>query len=187
MSFVRGLACVVFPPAAVVDKGCGAPLVVGVLTLLGWVPGVFAALILVVRDNERRSSDRPVVMALLAFVVVVGVLVWSGWTLLTVGVKENSRLIQESVAQATAQRDAEQAAQATVRRDVGQATQPQKRDPLAPGSTVRLAHEVVVNIPHGTMKFPAGLECRVVSVDGERVEISSGGFSGFVNRSDIEH
>ncbi len=46
-----GLSCggalisVVFPPLAVIDKGCLAVLLVSFLTLLGWIPGVIAALI----------------------------------------------------------------------------------------------------------------------------------------------
>lgn len=35
-----------FPPLAILDKGCGSFLIVFLLTLCGWVPGVIAALII---------------------------------------------------------------------------------------------------------------------------------------------
>jgi uncharacterized membrane protein YqaE (UPF0057 family) len=37
---------ILFPPLAVVDRGCGSVLIVFLLTLAGWVPGVIAALII---------------------------------------------------------------------------------------------------------------------------------------------
>jgi uncharacterized membrane protein YqaE (UPF0057 family) len=42
----RAILCVLFPPLAVVDRGCGTVLIVFALTLAGWVPGALAALIL---------------------------------------------------------------------------------------------------------------------------------------------
>ncbi|HCT93239.1 MAG TPA: YqaE/Pmp3 family membrane protein [Rikenellaceae bacterium] len=51
MSFLRVLVCILFPPLAVIDYGCGSVLIVFLLTLAGWVPGVIAALIIV---NRRR-------------------------------------------------------------------------------------------------------------------------------------
>ncbi|KAF0199174.1 MAG: hypothetical protein FD166_799 [Bacteroidetes bacterium] len=50
MSFLRVLICIIFPPLAVLDKGCGSVLIVFLLTLAGWVPGVIAALVIV---NKR--------------------------------------------------------------------------------------------------------------------------------------
>ncbi len=44
MSCLRVLVCVIFPPLAVLDKGCGAIFIVALLTLVGWVPGVLAAI-----------------------------------------------------------------------------------------------------------------------------------------------
>jgi uncharacterized membrane protein YqaE (UPF0057 family) len=41
MSFWRVLLAIVMPPLAVLDKGCGA-----VLIVLGWIPGILAALII---------------------------------------------------------------------------------------------------------------------------------------------
>ncbi|MDM8003311.1 MAG: YqaE/Pmp3 family membrane protein [Bacteroidota bacterium] len=46
MSIWRVLVCILFPPLAVVDKGCGSFLIIFLLTLCGWVPGVIGALII---------------------------------------------------------------------------------------------------------------------------------------------
>ena len=42
----RAVLCVIFPPLAVIDRGCGTVLIVLLLTLAGWIPGAMAALIL---------------------------------------------------------------------------------------------------------------------------------------------
>jgi len=44
MGCFRALICIIFPPAAVIDKGCGAVLLTTILTCIGWVPGVIAAI-----------------------------------------------------------------------------------------------------------------------------------------------
>jgi uncharacterized membrane protein YqaE (UPF0057 family) len=46
MSLLRVILAIIFPPLAVVDRGCGSVLIVFLLTLAGWVPGVIAALII---------------------------------------------------------------------------------------------------------------------------------------------
>lgn len=46
MSLLRVILAIIFPPLAVVDRGCGSFLIVLILTLCGWVPGVIAALII---------------------------------------------------------------------------------------------------------------------------------------------
>ncbi|MBO5871729.1 MAG: YqaE/Pmp3 family membrane protein [Bacteroidaceae bacterium] len=46
MSLLRVLLCIIFPPLAVMDKGCGSILITLLLTLCGWVPGVIAALVI---------------------------------------------------------------------------------------------------------------------------------------------
>jgi uncharacterized membrane protein YqaE (UPF0057 family) len=46
MSCGRVVLCVLLPPLAVLDKGCGSIVIVFLLTLLGWVPGVIGALII---------------------------------------------------------------------------------------------------------------------------------------------
>ncbi len=42
----RVALCILLPPLAVLDKGCGNIVLVAVLTLFGWVPGAIAALII---------------------------------------------------------------------------------------------------------------------------------------------
>lgn len=46
MSIFRVLLSIIFPPLAVYDQGCGSILIVLLLTALGWVPGVIAALVI---------------------------------------------------------------------------------------------------------------------------------------------
>lgn len=46
MSLWRVILCIIFPPLAVVDKGCGSFLIVFILTLMAWIPGVIGALII---------------------------------------------------------------------------------------------------------------------------------------------
>ena len=46
MSCWRVVLCIILPPLAVLDKGCGSIVIVSLLTLLGWVPGVIGALII---------------------------------------------------------------------------------------------------------------------------------------------
>lgn len=46
MSLLRVLLSILFPPLAVLDRGCGSILLVLILTCCGWVPGVIAALII---------------------------------------------------------------------------------------------------------------------------------------------
>lgn len=46
MGIFRVLLCILFPPLAVLDKGCGSILITFLLTLCGWVPGVIAALVI---------------------------------------------------------------------------------------------------------------------------------------------
>jgi len=52
MSIWRVLLSIVFPPLAVIDKGCGSILIVFILTVCGWIPGVIAALIII--NNPKR-------------------------------------------------------------------------------------------------------------------------------------
>ncbi len=44
MSLGRVILCIILPPLAVLDRGCGSILLVTLLTLAGWVPGALAAL-----------------------------------------------------------------------------------------------------------------------------------------------
>jgi uncharacterized membrane protein YqaE (UPF0057 family) len=52
MSIWRVLVSIFFPPIAVFDKGCGSIIIVFLLTLCGWVPGVIAALVIL---NNPKS------------------------------------------------------------------------------------------------------------------------------------
>ena len=46
MSLFRVLLSIIFPPLAVLDQGCGSVVIVFILTLTGWIPGVIAALVI---------------------------------------------------------------------------------------------------------------------------------------------
>lgn len=46
MDWGRLIVAILLPPLAVIDKGCGAIVIVGILWLFGWLPGVIAALII---------------------------------------------------------------------------------------------------------------------------------------------
>jgi uncharacterized membrane protein YqaE (UPF0057 family) len=46
MSVFRVILSIIFPPLAVFDRGCGSILIVFILTCIGWIPGVIAALII---------------------------------------------------------------------------------------------------------------------------------------------
>jgi uncharacterized membrane protein YqaE (UPF0057 family) len=50
MSIFRVILAIIFPPLAVIGKGCGSILIVFLLTLCGWVPGVIAALVILNKD-----------------------------------------------------------------------------------------------------------------------------------------
>ena len=47
MTFLQVLLCIIFPPLAVLDRGCGSILIVFILTCVGWIPGVIAALVII--------------------------------------------------------------------------------------------------------------------------------------------
>lgn len=49
MGCLRAIVCILLPPLAVVDKGLGNFLIVLVLTLCGWIPGVIGALVVCTR------------------------------------------------------------------------------------------------------------------------------------------
>lgn len=54
MGCMRAIVCLLLPPLAVIDRGCGTVLIVTALTIAGWVPGVIAALVLnYIAENER--------------------------------------------------------------------------------------------------------------------------------------
>lgn len=41
----RAILCIIFPPLAVIDRGCGAILLTLLLTCAGWIPGCIAAIL----------------------------------------------------------------------------------------------------------------------------------------------
>lgn len=54
MSFWRVILALFLPPLAVLDKGCGSILIVLLLTVCGWVPGVIAALVILNNPKYNR-------------------------------------------------------------------------------------------------------------------------------------
>ncbi|MBT4916426.1 MAG: YqaE/Pmp3 family membrane protein [Formosa sp.] len=52
MTIWRVVLSILFPPLAVFDKGCGSIIIVFLLTLFGWVPGVIAALVILNNPND---------------------------------------------------------------------------------------------------------------------------------------
>ena len=46
MSLLLVLLAIFFPPLAVIDRGCGSVLIVLLLTIAGWVPGIIGALVI---------------------------------------------------------------------------------------------------------------------------------------------
>jgi uncharacterized membrane protein YqaE (UPF0057 family) len=52
MGLGRALICILLPPLAVLDMGCGTILIVSLLTLCGWVPGVIAALVVCMKASK---------------------------------------------------------------------------------------------------------------------------------------
>ncbi len=48
----RYILCIIFPPLAVLDKGCGTFLLVFLFTLFGWLPGTMLAFLLCIKDKN---------------------------------------------------------------------------------------------------------------------------------------
>jgi uncharacterized membrane protein YqaE (UPF0057 family) len=59
MSVWRAILCVVFPPLAVLDKGCGMASIVGLLWIFGWLPGVIAAIAINMMNPQALPNTRP--------------------------------------------------------------------------------------------------------------------------------
>jgi uncharacterized membrane protein YqaE (UPF0057 family) len=55
MSLTRAIICIIFPPLAVIDRGCGTIVIVLLLTAAGWLPGVIAALLLNYMAREAKQ------------------------------------------------------------------------------------------------------------------------------------
>jgi uncharacterized membrane protein YqaE (UPF0057 family) len=54
MGCTRAILCLLLPPLAVLDRGCGTVLIVTALTIAGWIPGVIAALLLNYMAQSRH-------------------------------------------------------------------------------------------------------------------------------------
>ena len=52
MGCFRVFLCIVFPPLAVLDKGCGAIVLVSILTVMGWIPGILAAIVFCMQEKS---------------------------------------------------------------------------------------------------------------------------------------
>ena len=59
MSLFRVILSIIFPPLAVLDKGCGSVLIVLLLTCAGWIPGVIGALVILNKDTEIPRYNYP--------------------------------------------------------------------------------------------------------------------------------
>lgn len=54
----RIVLAVIFPPLAVLDKGCGTATLVFVLTIFGWFPGVIAAIFISLSNQSSGEKAR---------------------------------------------------------------------------------------------------------------------------------
>lgn len=52
MTVWQVILAIIFPPLAVINRGCGSFLITLLLTAAGWVPGVIAALV-ILNKNEK--------------------------------------------------------------------------------------------------------------------------------------
>ena len=48
---IRVILCFIFPPLAVVDRGCGTMLLIFLLCFLGWLTATIVALIMTLNDD----------------------------------------------------------------------------------------------------------------------------------------
>ncbi|MBZ0288968.1 MAG: YqaE/Pmp3 family membrane protein [Anaerolineae bacterium] len=56
MSPWRALLCLLLPPLAVLDRGCGMALIVGILWVAGGIPGIIAAFIINLLDPKPAAK-----------------------------------------------------------------------------------------------------------------------------------
>ena len=55
---IRYVLCLLFPPLAVFDKGCGTMLLVLLFTLFGWLPGTILAFLICIKDKNYYKKTR---------------------------------------------------------------------------------------------------------------------------------
>lgn len=53
----RLILAFVLPPAAVMNKEAGTIMLTGLLTVLGWIPGVVAALIMISQEELKQKAE----------------------------------------------------------------------------------------------------------------------------------
>ena len=58
MSPWRALLCIILPPLAVLDKGIGMALLVGILWITGGLPGIIAAFVINLLDIRLRPAQQ---------------------------------------------------------------------------------------------------------------------------------
>ena len=54
---LRYILCIIFPPLAVLDKGCGTVLLVLLFTLFGWLLGTILAFLLCIKDKNYYRKN----------------------------------------------------------------------------------------------------------------------------------
>ncbi len=57
MDIRRLILAVILPPAAVMNKEAGTIMLTGLLTLLGWVPGVVAAFVMIAQEQKQKQPQ----------------------------------------------------------------------------------------------------------------------------------
>jgi uncharacterized membrane protein YqaE (UPF0057 family) len=58
MSLPRAILCILLPPLSVLDRGCGTVLIVAILCIPGWIPGVIAALLINFSARQAQQQSR---------------------------------------------------------------------------------------------------------------------------------
>ena len=82
MNITRVILCIIFPPLAVIDKGCGSILIVSILTIAGWVPGVIGALVILNRDDSiNRKFENSAVITFLMFIILIFIVILISYVL----------------------------------------------------------------------------------------------------------
>lgn len=54
----RCILCLIFPPLAVFDKGCGVVSLALLLTFLGWLPGMIFAFFICFKNTDSRDKTK---------------------------------------------------------------------------------------------------------------------------------
>lgn len=73
MNITRVILCIIFPPLAVIDKGCGSIVIITVLTMIGWVPGVIGALVILNRDGsiDKNFENSALITFLMSLILIL--------------------------------------------------------------------------------------------------------------------